>query len=655
MRRVFTVIFIMFSNFLLFSQEPETNKSKVKQPIPQDSSLVIGKKSSSDKNLIASINDYIVKDIDNNVSIIDTSLSIVKEYKYNYLRKDNFNLIEFANMGQTYNTLVYNFDETNTIPLFGARAKHFSYLEESDMRYYRVPTPTTELFYKTGMQQGQVLDAFFTINTSNQFNMSIAYKGLRSIGNYQRHLTSNGNFRFTSNYASKNERYNAMAHITMQDLFNEESGGIRDEDIENFTSGDDDFSDRGVFTPNLNNAENKLDGKRFFLKHSYHLSSVKDSIVNALTLHNTIKLEDKSFRFTQPDATTAFFGNSFSSSINDLVKLEHFHSSFSAAYANDLIGNLSFGVQYDNYNYGYNRITLLENQTITNRLKGAVVGILASYTKQFKQFTLAANGNLNLTGDFTGYNLNSMLIYNLNPDIDVKGYFNLNSTLPNFNTLLQQSSYVSYNWDNTNEFSNVDKQQIGVNINSKKYGSANLEFGNINNYTYFKDVSEGTSESRNIKPVQANDAINYFKMELLKEFSFRNFALDNRILYQKIANGEGVLNVPDFVVRSTLYYSNHFFKKSLFLQTGVTFNYFSEYNMNAYDPLLAEFYVQNESKLGGFPRMDFFINAKVRQTRIYIKAEHFNASFTGYDFFAAPNYPYRDFIIRFGLVWNFFL
>ena len=29
----------------------------------------------------------------------------------------------------------------------------------------------------------------------------------------------------------------------------------------------------------------------------------------------------------------------------------------------------------------------------------------------------------------------------------------------------------------------------------------------------------------------------------------------------------------------------------------------------------------------------FFINAKVRQTRIFLKAEHFNSSFTGYEYF----------------------
>ena len=67
-----------------------------------------------------------------------------------------------------------------------------------------------------------------------------------------------------------------------------------------------------------------------------------------------------------------------------------------------------------------------------------------------------------------------------------------------------------------------------------------------------------------------------------------------------------------------------------------------------------EFYVQKQTKIGGFPMLDFFVNAKVRQTRIFLKAEHFNSAWTGYNYYSAPNYPYRDFIVRFGLVWNFF-
>jgi len=126
-------------------------------------------------------------------------------------------------------------------------------------------------------------------------------------------------------------------------------------------------------------------------------------------------------------------------------------------------------------------------------------------------------------------------------------------------------------------------------------------------------------------------------------------------MYQEVTDDEQSINVPQIITRNTLYYSNHFFKRALYLQTGVTFNYFTAYNMNAYDPVLSEFYTQNSTEIGSFPRFDFFVNAKIRQTRIYLKAEHFNSAWTGYNYYSAPNYPYSDFAVRFGLVWNFFL
>jgi hypothetical protein len=112
--------------------------------------------------------------------------------------------------------------------------------------------------------------------------------------------------------------------------------------------------------------------------------------------------------------------------------------------------------------------------------------------------------------------------------------------------------------------------------------------------------------------------------------------------------------VPEFVTRNTLYFSDKLFKKRLFIQTGFELNYFTSYYSNSYNPLIGEFFVQDKVKIGNFPLVDYFINAKIQRTRIYLKAEHLNSLFSKNNFYSAPDYPYRDFLIRFGLVWNFF-
>ena len=89
---------------------------------------------------------------------------------------------------------------------------------------------------------------------------------------------------------------------------------------------------------------------------------------------------------------------------------------------------------------------------------------------------------------------------------------------------------------------------------------------------------------------------------------------------------DNIINLPEIVSRNTFYYSTDMFKKALYLQTGFGIKYFSKFYMNGYDPLLSELYVQNEKEIGEFPIIDFFINAKIQQTRLYFKFEHFNSS-----------------------------
>ncbi|MEJ6791868.1 MAG: putative porin [Lacinutrix sp.] len=602
------------------------------------------------KNLDAKITDYLIISHKNDTTYVDTTLTIQKEYKYNYLRKDEFNLMPFSNIGQTYNTLSNNFESVSLMPEFGARARHFNYMEIEDINYFHVPTPLTELMYKSAFEQGQLLDAFFTVNTSKQFNFSVAYKGLRSLGNYQNILTSSGNFRFTTSYKTKNNKYVANAHFVSQDLLNQENGGLTDENVLFFESGEEDFNDRGVLEVNFQDAQNILKGKRFYINHTYNVINKADSTSrNKLNVTHVMSLKDKSYLYEQ-DAQSDVFGTSFRpSNLRDRVTLEELSNQLQLNYSSNIIGDLQFNASHTNYNYGYNKLVVLNGNTITNRLKGDVVAVGSKYKKEIKGFNLLGELGVNISGDFGGSFLKATASYKINEDLSIAAQINHNAAAPNYNTQLYQSDYVNYNWKN--EFNTVKTKQLSFNVKSQKLVNLTLDITTLNDYVYFaKDETYN-----NVKPFQNDESIRYVRLKVNKEIKYRNFAFNNTVMYQNAKDENQVFNVPQIIIRNTLYYSNHVFKKAMYLQTGITLNYFTAYNMNAYDPLLAEFYTQNDQELGGFPRLDFFVNAKIRQTRIYLKAEHFNAAFTGRNYYSAPNTPFRDFKVRFGVVWNFFL
>jgi hypothetical protein len=219
---------------------------------------------------------------------------------------------------------------------------------------------------------------------------------------------------------------------------------------------------------------------------------------------------------------------------------------------------------------------------------------------------------------------------------------------------LYQSSYVNYNW--SNDFKNEKINSIIVNA-ATPWVEASVQYSTFNDHLYFADVASPDQIAMNqqiIAPAQYANTINYLSVKASKELKFGKFALDNTILYQKTDQQDNILNVPEFLTRNTLYYSQNMFRKALYFQTGVTFNYFTNYYANEYNPVIGEFFVQNNKEIGNFTNFDFFFNARIQRTRIYLIAEHFNSSFSGNNFYSSPNNPYRDFVIRFGLVWNFF-
>ncbi len=644
------LVCILLSSIHGFSQEPRklSGRPPVEGDDQRDRQDETNTFKKGDKDSLPPIEMYKIISLQKDTVHLDTTLTIIDDYEFNYLRKDNFELLPFSNSGQTYNSLSLITDYRKAFPEFGSRARHFNFMEVEDINYYHVPTPWTELYFKTVPEQGQQLDAFFTINTSRNLNMFIAYKGTRALGKYQHILTSTGNLRLGFSYDSDNERYHARGHFVSQDLLNEENGGLSEQAIGQYIDKEPEFDDRSVLDVNFENAESTLFGKRFFLDQEYVLTRVADSI-NSLSIGHTFDFSYKKYAFKQESAENEIFGESFEATqLNDETRLEVLFNEASINFSNNLAGDFSFKAGHTNYDYGYNSVYIRPGDTIGNRLNGSLLHVGGSYSKKLGGFQVAADARLNLADEFTGNYLEATAAYSYDRENQVVFGINQHSAAPNFNFLLYQSDYINYNWQNN--FDNEVAQRLFVDVNSKKFFDLYAALSQIENYTYFSLDDEGA-----VKPFQSGSQVRYLKLKAEKEFDLGLFGSYNTIMYQNVLDGAGVLNVPEFTTRNSVYYKDYWFDNALYLQTGFTLKYFTAYNMNAYDSVLAEFYVQNTQELGGFPVVDFFFNAKVDKARIFFKLQHLNDLVDGNNNFSAPGYPFTDFLVRFGLVWDLFL
>ena len=633
------------------------------------------------------IDDYKIYYSDGTVKHVDTTLTINKDYHFNYLRKDYFELLPFANVGETFNKLGYDFQDQKITPDIGARAKHYGYMEEDEIGYYEVPSPLTELFFKTVFEQGQMVDALITVNTSPRLNLTLAHKAFRSLGNYINTLGGGTNLRFASQYTSKNYRYQLRSHFAAQRLENQANGGLDSLSVYYFEKAVDElkydgFLDRSRLTNNAN-TDNTLIGRRYYLDHRYDAKlGGNDKMKNyekpkVLTFGHKFNFEGKHFIYNNSQSNT-FFGTVSGTAIFEIRNsLDVMDNELYAIYHEKNLGELKAGLRLIQWDYS---ISLPENAKNPDEpydygpnpteIKASQLALSAYWKKTFLKFNFRAEGYFSAKKEYASQFISGSISRDFENGIYTKAKLTLRSQAPNFNFFLHRSNFVEYDWYNPS-LKNQLTNSLNFSFGHPKWGKLEGQYELLNNYTYFKNlepVSRKVSfilainkkeEELIVSPQQYQGTIQYLKLRFSQQLDFWRFTLANTAQYQKVSH-EGdrsdflPLNVPEWNLRSSFLFSSELFNKALYLQTGITAQYFTEFFADRYSAHLGEFVSQNHTKIGKFPRLDFFINAKIQQTRLFLKYEHFNSDITGYNFYSAPFTPYRDSSIRFGLVWNFF-
>jgi hypothetical protein len=663
----------------------------------------ISNKKSSKKRLIpfikpmddVSIGDYKILYFDGSEKIVDTSLSIEGEYTFNFLRKDYFEYLTFPNMGEAFNKMGYNFHEQSLTPQMGARVKHFGYFEKEDIPYYNVPSPYTELFFKSTFQQGQNLDATLAINTSPKFNIAVSFKGFRSLGKYRAALSRARQFRISTQYQTYNKRYRMRLHQTTQSLENEVNGGLRNdgvyffENAPNYISSDesgkpildengneqivfyDGFLDRNRL-PSQIEANNILKGKRYFMEHRYQLhKQARDTSAYKVSVGLRSSFENKTYLYSQNRINLYFYEAYDNTNVNDSIVLNSLENNFFLNLKDKTFGKLNLDLYHHNWNYLIGPNEYEKDTILSNEIKASQIAAQVSWEKEFFGITSQAMVYQSFKNEYSTQALRVNLSKPLIKDIILGASYDYRSQPLNFNFYLFQSDFREYNWENS-LLENQNFKTQSIFLSHPKWGSIKADWTSINNYTFFNNKTPLLQLNKKfiLEVLQADKKIDYLKVRLDNRLDFGNFSWVNNLQYQKVNQEENTeellsgplaLNVPEWLIRSTLMLTSSMFNKALFFQSGFTFVFFTDYYADQYNPLLAEFVTQNNTKIGEYPRVDFFFNSKIKSSRIYLKLENISSPIehlinvdTQYDYYAAPFVPYRDFSIRFGLIWNFF-
>jgi len=577
----------------------------------------------------------------NDTIVLDTSLTIKNYYSFNFLKKDNFHLLKSNNVGRFYNTLTYEIQKGN-LPKLGYSANDVMLIQREDVLFSKVAYPLTELFFKSVYSQGQLTDAYFTSNLNENLNFSLAFKALRSLGTFQNSLFGSKQFRTTLNY--NGEKIVTKFFYLSQSFERNENGGLTSASIENYESEDPIFDERSKLNVKFEDAKNNYQQRIFYLKNNFMLSNKKN---NSFDLYHVFDFETSNNRYTQDNPS--FYYGSLASGINEIVdhyKLRTLSNSFGLSKDNLFFERLL--LQLNNYNLNYFKVdNNIDNKVLSKNFTSFSVKAF----KKIFNYDLSIDLEQKINGDQLGNNFIAKVKRKFSENNSFSLSISVKQKHPGLIYENFTSNYENINWIQSMKL--VENKSVDLKISNSTLGDIDLNHSIIDDFFY---VSVDSNSQEIMAPIlnHYDRKIQYSSLRIKRSLNFGKWTIDNSIMCQVVNQNDKILNLPQFISRNTLYFKERIFKNTLSIQTGINFKIFSKFYANEYNPLLSAFHIQSQKKIGGFPLFDFFFNAKIRQTKIFIIAEHINSSLSGNSFYSTPESVYRDFGVRFGFKWNLF-
>ncbi|MCE4065372.1 putative porin [Chryseobacterium gleum] len=642
------ILFILFSlSFVARAQV--VNKADVKpQPKKEDTLVIDSGKKDSLKIFKPTINDYQYQTQFSEKKVFDTVMTFDKTYIFSQQNnKDNFGRVQPANIGSGFNPLVFEVNDEQNLSLLPSN-KSYMIIGANDVKYYDVKTPTASFIYHNAMRNGAALKSTYTQNIGKRFNFALEYMGLRSQGLYRNSLAANNNTLFSGHYVSKSGNYELFAHYLHQNVNNQESGGITEDNL--FQSGDSNYSNRQNAQVSLASSSSQFSYRRYYLSHQFTPFNAEKF---PFSIRHTIFHQGNKYYYNQTTPEAYWY-----SAPTDLVNgfplttkkySENFSNTLSLIFNNEKF-KLDAGVRYQIIKFGVTDIASINNGLpFPNELKENRIGAVGNLQVklwdkiQLNSFLEFSNGS-----QFKSYlKTTNNLKFEPIKDYFVNAKVNFQSAYPSFNYLLNTSVYNNFNYYLENA-KNQSVMEVGGSINLKWFKTEIFaNYFRIDNYTYFDS---------NGSPKQSDNSVNISQIGGDATFSFNKFHLNTRLHFQNTLTNKELLPLPSFVGRANFFYQTQAFKKAAEIQAGVKVYYFSKFASREYFPILNEYILPRADSfsIGGQPIADIYINMKVKKMFFFIEGQQIGTVISNNKAYAFPHYPVYDFRLNIGIVWYLF-
>ena len=614
--------------------------------------------------------------------ILDTSINYLHYYNYQYTKDAIYQGL--GNMGMAMKPIYYKAPEEIGYRL-GFEAFHPYLHLQKNQRYYDTKSPYTELSYLQGSTGEQRLFLLFTRNVNRYWNLGGSYN--RFTSSKQLNVVAPRDFQadhhqlnFFSSVKTNKSKYVALADFNYMQHWSYESGGVKpvkfsgpiiDSGMFLYKYARVSLDKNGSTTYSSANAAAARNYYKTLRAHLYHQFNPLDSGQNLIHIFHEFDWQRETQYFRDNDMRV-------DSSYRLFYKEIDFKDTSKAFYQYDyeLLQN-KVGIKGFSEHFYYSLFYKMRNYSLVDHSQDSTT--IGKSKIRFQDAFVGGSFGYRWSHDFSfQLNAQQMLSFRLNEHPDDRYYkshqdyqANLTTRYKNWQVEVAQSR-VSPTLMQTRLISNLaswakDSMNAVVSSNAglsysyakgDRFLKIGLMYQRIDHLVYFaRDTTSGSADYSKIRPIQDAGYVDYIQPTLGFRTNWRWLYFENDLILTHILNNRPIIHMPGWFTMPKLYYQNNLFKKATLVQAGIELFLRESYYADYYAPQINQFYWQDKSLVNTFPILNVFVNAKIRQVRVFLKVSNIFGDMnfpnqTGY--LDTPYYPGMRRSFQFGFIWKAF-
>jgi hypothetical protein len=513
-------------------------------------------------------------------------------------------------------------------------------ISADNVQYYQTKGPYASLTGIAGSKQEQLFKLLFSNTFKNKLNITLAFNRYSGIGFYKHQQSFTNNFYTSSNYSSKNNRVGYYAYFLYNKVKHQENGGITNDSLfkENV------LINKLLLPVNLNAAKREVRNTSLDINPWFRINKKEDSsTVFSHFIDYQFNYSGNYSKYVDLNSGTENFYHVFyldtvathdsshwrsiNNGLNYTLKLNPINAKLKLGYKNEI-----------------NQVYQYLDSTFSNHFVNAGLFISdKNYSGFMKGNYIVKGSNQNDYSIEIGNRYTKKIAYDFFKTAFV---LNLNANVEKRHPDFMFNNWLSNHYAWKNNFSPTDKIQSTFSIaTTDNRFDVGVVYQNVKNFIYFNEqaVPEQT-------PISITNLSFFIHKDVLL---FKHLGINAKYNYQS-SSYQSIVSVPKHIINGALYYQGNLFKKALQLQIGFNAQYYSEFYGYAYMPATNQYYVQTQKAVGNYPFVDFFLNARIKPVRIFVKIDHVTQGLLGTNYSLTPGYLQNDRAFKFGLNWLFF-